>query len=98
MASTPTEAQPALFLYDIRCAACHRMLGVSGKRKWAIYCDAFCAQDIPAVEEEARDAIIEAVLKDTEHSGATLGAIFDLTRQRVLYIAKDRDLRVMVRK
>lgn len=84
------------FLYDVRCAACKRRVGVSASQKWGVYCDEFCAQDVPAVEHEARDAVIEAMLRDFDIPAAQIGAKFGLVRQRMYQIASIRDLRKAV--
>ena len=81
------------FLYDVRCAACKRRVGVSATQKWGIYCDEFCAQDVPAVEHEARDSVIEALTRDTDIPLASIGKKFDLVRQRMYQIVNNRDLR-----
>jgi hypothetical protein len=84
------------FLYDVRCACCRARIGVSATQKWGLYCDEFCAQDIPAVEHEARDAVIEALIRDSDMPLATIGKKFDLVRQRMYQIAASRDLRKAV--
>jgi len=81
------------FLYDVRCSSCRRKIGVTQTQKWGIYCDEFCAQDVPAVEHEARDAVIEALARDTDTPLARVAAKFGLARQRVYQLLAARDLR-----
>lgn len=84
------------FLYEIRCATCQRSIGVSLVKKFGIYCDAFCAQDIAAVEEEGRDAVIEAILRDTDIPAAEIARRFGFSRQRIYQLKDSRDLRKQV--
>ena len=84
------------FIYDVRCPSCRRRVGVSATAKWGVYCDAFCAQDIPAVEHEGRDAVIEALTRDTDIPLARIGTMFGLARQRMYQIQNARDLRKAV--
>lgn len=86
------------FLYDIRCSCCRRRIAVSMTSKWGLYCDEFCAQDIPAAEFEARDAVIEALDRDTDLPMAQIGKMFGLARQRMYQIQALRDLRKAVNK
>lgn len=80
------------FLYEVRCASCRSLLGVTESMKWGIYCDAYCAQEIPAVVEEARDAIIEAYGRDSDTPLAKVAGWFDLSRQRIYQLLAARDL------
>lgn len=84
------------FLYDVRCSCCKRKIGVAQTQKWGIYCDEFCAQDVPAVEQEARDSVIEVMARDFDIPLAQIGRRFDLVRQRVYQILDSRDLRKAV--
>ena len=86
------------FLFDVRCSACGRLLGVTSAQKWGVYCDTFCAQDLPAVTEEARDAIIEAYHRDTDTPLAAVARWFGLTRQRIYQLLDNRDLAKLARK
>lgn len=85
------------FIYDVRCSGCRRKIAVSGTNKWGLYCDEFCAQDIPAVEHEGRDAVIESIMRDTDKPLAQIGIMFGLARQRMYQIEKSRDLRKSVK-
>lgn len=69
-------------MVEIRCRGCGRLLG-EGPRDFRIYCDAFCAEDYPAVESEGRDALIEAIFQKKSPAKAALAKYFEISRQRV---------------
>ncbi len=83
-------------LLDVRCVADRGKIGVSPTVRFACYHDEFCAWDIPAVAEEGRDAIIEALLRDTDTSVRAIADLFGFTRQRVYQLKDSRDLRKQV--
>jgi len=87
----------ASFLYDVRCTTCNRRIAVSGAQKWGLYCDEFCAQDLPASDQEMRDSVIEAAARDTDVPMTKVAARFGLTRQRVYQVLDTRDLRKEVK-
>lgn len=86
------------YLYDVRCSSCRAHLGVTEVQKWGIYCDAFCAQEIPAVIEEARDALIEAYHRDHDTPVAAMARWFELSRQRMYQLLDARDLVKLAKK
>lgn len=87
-----TATREGTFLYEVRCSCCKCVLGVTQSVKWGVYCDEFDAQDVPPGEHEGRDAIIEALMWDTELPLAQIGNLFGLARQRMYQLAKERDL------
>lgn len=89
--------EPVSFLYDVRCATCKRRIAVSSSQKWGVFCDLFCAQDLPAVEQEMRDTVIEALSRDTDLSMARIASKFGLARQRIYQVMDMRDLRKEVK-
>lgn len=82
-----------VILQDVRCASCRRRVGVSGVSKWGVFCDGFCAGDLPAAEHEMRDAVIEALMRDTDMPLSNIGRIFGVARQRMYQIRDYRDVR-----
>jgi hypothetical protein len=74
---------------DIRCRACHRLLGI-GPVAVRIYCDTLCLNSVPADEFEDRDAVMEAVYVDSGKSKAEIGRMFGMTRQRADQILRRR--------
>lgn len=79
-------------LRDVRCRGCLRQLGV-GKDDRVIYCDAQCANDFPASQTEARDALLEAVYLTHRYTFAKLGEMFGFSRQNAQQIVTKRDVR-----
>lgn len=78
-----------ILLEEIRCRTCHRMLAVGPKNQRA-WCDTTCAEDFPATEAEARDALIEVIFLTRGVSKAALGRDFGVARQRVDQILDSR--------
>lgn len=76
---------------EIRCRGCSRYLG-TGPSDFRIYCDDWCAEDYPAVEAEARDALIEAIHQEWSTAKAVLARQFGISRQRVDQILASRTI------
>ena len=78
----------------VRCRGCRRSLGI-GTSNPRVYCDVACYEDYPAVAEEGRDALIEAIYNDhATVSRPTLAKMFDLSRQRIDQILRARTIGV----
>lgn len=84
---------PEQFLYDVRCAGCGRQIGVSSVRKYGIFCDAFDAWDFGVSDTEQRDAVVEAITRDTDRPQAEVAREFGFSRQRMYQLRSDRDIR-----
>lgn len=76
-------------LIEIRCRSCRRIVGI-GPADFRIYCDGLCSVDYPAVENEARDALIEAIYLKTHKPKTALARDFSVSRQRVDQILERR--------
>jgi hypothetical protein len=84
---------PEGFLYEVRCAGCGGQMGVSAARKYGIFHDAFCAWDFGVSNTEQRDAVVEALLRDTDRAHADVAREFGFTRQRIYQLRANRDVR-----
>ena len=76
-------------LIDVRCRGCGRRLGVAREPRYRVYCDAFCATDPPANDNEARDAVIE-LLEQRGWTHERIATRLGLSRQRVAQILAQR--------
>lgn len=88
MSTTPEQ-----FLYEVRCAGCGRLIGVSGARKYGVFCDEFDAWDFGVSNTEQRDAVVEALIRDTDRKQAEIARDFGFTRQRMYQLRATRDIR-----
>jgi hypothetical protein len=84
---------PEQFLFEVRCAGCSRLIGVSVARKYGLFCDPFDAWDFGCSATEQRDAIIEALWRDTDRPQADIARDFNVTRQRLYQLREARDVR-----
>lgn len=88
MSTTPEQ-----FLYEVRCAGCSSLMGVSSARKYGVFHDAFCAWDFGVSSTEQRDAVVEAIIRDFDRSQAEVARDFGFTRQRMYQLRANRDIR-----
>jgi len=88
MSTTPEQ-----FLYDVRCAGCGRQIGVSVARKYGVFDDQFCAWDFGVSASEQRDAVVEAITRDTDRPQAEVARDFGFSRQRMYQLRSGRDVR-----
>lgn len=79
-------------MVEVRCRGCRRLLGVA-PADFRIYCDTMCATDYPATTAEGRDALIEAMFRETGLSKSALARAFGISRQRVDQIIDQRTIR-----
>lgn len=93
MSEIVAERTERLAAFEIRCRGCRRRLGV-GPADFRIYCDEFCAGDYPAMAQEDREALMEAIYRETYPSKAALGRMFSISRQRVDQILASRDISI----
>ncbi|WP_020142214.1 hypothetical protein [Terracoccus sp. 273MFTsu3.1] len=84
---------PEGFLYEVRCAGCARQVGVSRVSKYGVFCDEFDAWDFGVSNTEQRDAVVEAIIRDTDKSQAEVAREFGFTRQRMYQLRSNRDIR-----
>jgi len=79
-------------LHEVRCRTCRRLLGVSRRYRYNVFCNLFCATDYPVDHEEDRNAYVEYLYRrSTDNLPLTYFASeMALTRQRIFEIVKNR--------
>jgi hypothetical protein len=86
----------SIFLVDVSCKTCGRSRGLAPSLKGIsrrIYCDMMCFGDYSAVDEEGRDALIEAAMRYTDGAlQKDIAELFGTTRQRVSQILAARNI------
>lgn len=83
---------PDQFLFEVNCACCRRLIGVSNTRKWGIVCDLLCAWDFPASMNEDRDAVLEVFAKETSLPVKQVAEMFGFSRQHAYQSLDKRDI------
>lgn len=77
-------------IVPVRCRSCRRTIALSTGTRLPLYCDELCVADIPAVENEDRNALMEVLFQCANISQRQMSNDFPVTRQAINLILQER--------